>query len=136
MATEATATAMVNPIMSHSGVPASAERRAVVHQVRGLHEATISSHREAPLIGKTEPDSSHIGMKTRFMMLWKDEADLQCQANASPSPDMAIEVKPRTASASKIRSGAAVLESNRRDTAPLYRRDRRKRPGKSNHFEI
>ena len=69
MATAATATSTVKPIMFHSGTPASDERRALVHQVNGLHHATISSHLEAPLMGNTEPESSHMGMKTRFMML-------------------------------------------------------------------
>ena len=69
-------TTIESPIMFQSGVAVSDDRMAVVHHVSGLHHATIDSHVDEPLIGNTEPDRSHMGMNTRFMTLWKEEAAL------------------------------------------------------------
>ena len=67
-------TTMDRPIIPHSGDPVSDDLMAVVHHVSGLHQAMIESHVEEPLIGKIDPESSHMGMKTRFITLWKEEA--------------------------------------------------------------
>lgn len=82
-------TTIESPIMFQSGVAVSDDRMAVVHHVSGLHHATIDSHVDEPLIGNTEPDRSHMGMNTRFMTLWKEEALWHRQANASPMADIA-----------------------------------------------
>ncbi len=97
-------TAAESPIMLQSGDPVSDVRMAVVHHVSGLHQATTESHVEEPSIGKIDPERSHMGMKTRFMTLWNEEALWHRHAKASPIADMERQVMASENRASRIPS--------------------------------